>query len=206
MPLSQVSSLPISVTFEVSRPDRSTEIRREQSLNMRNVVAATTPSLIFAEVMESRKSYQGASFQYESSPLSAPSIGAIVRQPRASIIQRQVPQAVQSTIGLPDSAVCESALEAEPPSCGDASALVLIASSSTEPLPVLLSAGAERPSSACAFSKGRGKQIEKTRVRARTDCAVAFARGSALLIVAPCESWDGSRLPGSSKHSISLLC
>ena len=131
MPLSQVSSLPISVTFEVSRPDRSTEIRREQSLNMRNVVAATTPSLIFAEVMESRLSYQGASFQYESSPLSAPSIGAIVRQPRASIIQRQVPQAVQSTIGLPDSAVCERAFAAELSDCGDASASLPVASLSS---------------------------------------------------------------------------
>ena len=102
----------MSVAFEASRPDRSRDSSDQHSPNMPVAVEVVIAPSIFAEIIELLLPCQGAlsnPCQSSSSPLSSPSSGAIVRQPLASIIQRAVPLAVQSTIGSPDSPDCGAA-------------------------------------------------------------------------------------------------
>ena len=92
-------------------------------------------------------------------PVSAPGRGSIIRQPAASIIQRQVPEVVQSTIGLSESPAW-GAIDGAVPSPASSDCFSVMAKSTSPSLPA---------SCACALSTGISGQRDMARTAARND-------------------------------------
>ena len=117
----------------------------------------------------------------ESSPDFAPESGSIVRHPPASIIQRQVPLVIHSTIGAAGASACKVTSPrsaAKPAPSTDAGATPSASEGTTPPAfstGAISSPDSLQASSACAFSAGARGQSD----RARTVASSGFKAFSA---------------------------
>ena len=103
----QAKKFTMLVAFEVSKPERSASLRFLNSENISRQSSGDEITRFFmtTDVTASFFSDQPCS---PSSPDVAPGSGSIVKQPLASIIHWQVPEDVQLTMGAPDSSDCKA--------------------------------------------------------------------------------------------------
>ena len=126
----------------------------------------------------------------ESSPDFAPNCGSIVRHPPASIIQRQVPLVVQSTIGAAEASACNTTSPlsiTEAASSADAALQTSASADATPPMPSAFateSLDTPRASSICASSVGTRGQSDTASTAANSGFH-AFSAGLEALISTP---------------------